>query len=463
MRGSAAAILAVLGTSVFAAGPGCGGTTTVGGTACPDRPVRACTCSNGESGVSRCDPDSGAWGECECAGADGSGGSASASGGAASASAGAVVASGGASTGDDVPDCSDTDWASSECESAPVELEKSNLLLVLDRSASMDDHPAGYAPVNKYGALGIALFQSLSEVQGVLRAGLEIFPTSAGADDPIPSACGPVERCCEMPGDTELNVPIGDGTSTIPRIFDAWDAGGPVGGTPTGVALARAHEYFRTGAGATLEGDRYVLLVTDGAPNCNAELSCDADTCIQNLEGLDGCTVDGVNCCRNDALACLDDAATLGQIVALREIGVRTVVVGLPGTERYASRFEQFAAAGDFERADGTTAYYAASEDGGVAQLTEILRDIIRQLTGVCTVLVPYEIPNLNAVQLAVDCEIVPATGGLTTYINGWWFLEPYGAGPLYATIAGPICDRIETEGVGRIDLILSCGPIELE
>lgn len=462
MRGSAAAILAGLGTSAFAAGPGCGGTTTVGAGACPDRPVRECTCSNGESGVSRCDPDSGGWGECECDGADGSGGSASASGGAAGAPGGAASASGGASTGNDVPDCSDSDWASFGCESAPVELERANVLLVLDRSGSMGEQPAGYT-TSKWDALQAELRQLLPEVQGVLSVGLELFPTPASADDPIPSACAPVDRCCEMPGDTEPNVPIGVGTTTVAHILGALDAVGPVGGTPTDVALGRAYEYFRTGAGASLGGDRYVLLVTDGAPNCNAELSCDADTCIQNLEGLDGCTVDGINCCRNDPLACLDDAATLEQIVALRGIGVRTAVVGLPGTERYASRFEQFAAAGDFQRADGTTAYYAASEDGGVAQLTEILSDIIRQLTGSCTVLVPYEIPNPNAVQLAVDCEIVPATGGLTTYINGWWFLEPYGAGPLYATIAGPVCDRILTGGVERIDLILSCGPIELD
>src|SRR5437868_2299358 len=55
------------------------------------------------------------------------------------------------------------------------------------------------------------------------------------------------------------------------------------GGTPTAHALQLASEYFTTGSGKNLAGDKYVLLATDGGPNGNA-LTCDAMTCTTNLD-----------------------------------------------------------------------------------------------------------------------------------------------------------------------------------
>ena len=41
---------------------------------------------------------------------------------------------------------------------------------------------------------------------------------------------------------------------------------------------ARAYDYFTTGAGKSLSGDRFVLLATDGGPNCNPSLTCTTAT-----------------------------------------------------------------------------------------------------------------------------------------------------------------------------------------
>jgi len=51
-----------------------------------------------------------------------------------------------------------------------------------------------------------------------------------------------------MPTSPDINVPIEDGTTAVPKILAALDATSPGGGTPTSVALHRAYEYFRTGA-----------------------------------------------------------------------------------------------------------------------------------------------------------------------------------------------------------------------
>ena len=456
----------------------CGGTTTIEGSGCPPRAVRACTCSNGESGVRRCEDDSGSWTGCQCSDTESSG---RAAGGECSEGtsgclcddAGACgpglicaddhcspVGSADPATSDEVPGCSESDWASSECLSVPAEIQRTNVLLVLDRSASMDDQPAGYA-TTKWDALRTELAQVLPEAQAVSRVGLELFPTTAREGDPIPSACGPVDRCCEMPGDADMNVPLGVGTATVPTILEALDASGPVGGTPTSAALARAVEYFSAGAGATLIGDRTVVLVTDGAPNCNLAVSCDATACLQNVEGLDGCTAAGINCCTNDPLACLDDAATLDQILALSSMGVRTTVVALPGTELYATSFAAFAAAGDAQAPSGSERYYApASEE----ELRGVLISLLAPSTPpICTVLFPVEVPNPNEVRLAADCEIIPSGGVSTGGESTWWLNGPTADQPLSGTIVGPICYSIQYGDVERIDLVLDCGPIEMD
>ena len=51
------------------------------------------------------------------------------------------------------------------------------------------------------------------------------------------------------------------------------------GSTPTAAAL-RALKPKLAGLG----GKTFAVLLTDGAPNCNARLTCDPDACIPNIE-----------------------------------------------------------------------------------------------------------------------------------------------------------------------------------
>src|SRR6185295_5901965 len=94
------------------------------------------------------------------------------------------------------------------------------------------------------------------------------------------------DKCCQMPLAPDLTVPVEYGATAVAKIVAALGATSPGGGTPTAAALARAYDYYTTGAGAGLDGDKYVLLATDGGPNCNAALNCDADPshCTINIE-----------------------------------------------------------------------------------------------------------------------------------------------------------------------------------
>src|SRR5690606_14762035 len=100
---------------------------------------------------------------------------------------------------------------------------------------------------------------------------------------------------------------------------------------------------FTRGEGRNLKGDRFVLLATDGGPNCGPDNTCDADACTPNLDGQ--CPAGEGNCCEGEGLYCLDDAAVIEKIEALAEAGVATFVIGIPGTEQYASYLDDFAIA----------------------------------------------------------------------------------------------------------------------
>src|SRR5205814_5217560 len=100
------------------------------------------------------------------------------------------------------------------------------------------------------------------------------------------------------------------------------------GGTPAAPTLTKALESLRA-----LDGETYVVLITDGAPNCNQDLSCTAQGCIPNIEGLTAGGLDcrtSVNCCEPttenpDAnLSCIDAQATLDAVQALSDAGIST-------------------------------------------------------------------------------------------------------------------------------------------
>jgi hypothetical protein len=346
-----------------------------------------------------------------------------------------------------------------QSESVPI-----NVLLVVDKSASMNSDPGDWGQT-KWNALHSSLSSALNQVRGVVSWGLELFPTTAG-DTAIPTPCSePEDRCCEMPGDVELNVPVAPGAPNVTEILNQLNNTDPSGGTPTAVALQRAHEYYVNGAGADLTGERYVLLATDGAPNCDAEADCPIDTCTLNLEGEadSACPPPGdpnaANCCASRPEACLDDAGTLAQIQELSDSGIQTIVVGIPGSELYQTNLEEFATTGGFTKPDGDIGYYEVTQAGGVDELRDTFVEITTALVRECELEITQDVPNPNEVNVAVDCVVIPR-GEEAGSESRWFFDDPQD--PTTIIISGPICDTIQSEGVDRIDTVYGCPTIEI-
>jgi hypothetical protein len=344
-----------------------------------------------------------------------------------------------------------------ECggDSATAQLRKTSMLVVLDKSGSMAATPAGF-PMPLWNATRDALTGALDAVKGMASFGLVLFPRQD-----VSPMCMTGEDCCATESGNMADVPVGFGTTTVPQIIDILNQTQPGGGTPTGAGLQRALEYYTTGDGASLEGDKFVMLVTDGGPNCAAGLACDASTCTTNIDGR--CETAGVNCCEGAGLdlRCLDDGGVLAQIQALRSAGIDTFVVGIPGTEAYATYLDQFAVAGGRPNTSGVSQYYRVDAAGGVEGLRAVFDTIASQLVQSCDVQLSRRPPDVSNLNVAVDCNLIPRATymGSTVPVSGEWDLDQ-ATDPPMVRLLGDLCNFVREQGVQRIDVFFGCPTI---
>jgi hypothetical protein len=228
----------------------------------------------------------------------------------------------------------------------------------------------------------------------------------------------------------------------------------PGGSTPTADALTGALTYFTTGAGKDLAGDKIVLLATDGGPNCNANITCTPDKCTVNMDGL--CPAMVTNCCDGAAVqdGCLDDVRTLAQVNALKGAGVSTVVLGIPGSETYASVLNSLALAGGLPNPETPPDYYAVSAGGDAGSGESALADVIGKITTSLIQTCEFELDQSTT---------PPAVGELTVRVDGEikahgtdWVADNDDA-PTKITFVGALCDQILATGVTSVTVKYGC------
>lgn len=381
-----------------------------------------------------------------------------------------LVGNGGGGAVDSGPDTSDG------CGNQIVKAQarQVNVLLVVDRSGSMAQTPTGFS-VDKWTAMKGAVSAALTATQNSVNYGLEIFPFVTSAAD-----AGEVDNCgmAPLPG---IQVPVEAGTTALPKITTELQAG-PAGNTPTAAALDRALTYYTTGAGATLTGDKFVLLATDGGPNCHAGITCTggtcsfncgAGTCTQNLDGT--CTLSpsqfGGNCCdaqlsttlNPGPARCLDDQDTVAKITALATAGIKTIVVGIPGSDVYSSLLDSMAVAGGAQASLTSPMYYKVDAAGGAGALTTTLTNITKSLVTSCRQTLTDLSPDalLDHIQVLVNfgsgAQPVPTAndGG-----SGWVYDYSTGVRTPTVVLTGSYCTQVETFGAQSVQVILGCARI---
>jgi hypothetical protein len=289
-----------------------------------------------------------------------------------------------------------------------------NLFFVIDRSGSMSEIVEGRQKYEAVAEAAVALVRSLGSQANV---GAAVFPGQASADQ---CAVGR-EVYPPTPGDPIRRAFCGnDGpvTHAFSSAISLPSGISPSGSTPTAATLASLLPEL-----SALHGRTFVLLATDGGPNCNLKVACDIDKCIPNIEHATGCAAP-VNCCDPSLYGpsfCLDDAGTHAAVQNLFDAGIKTYVVGIPGSEPYAAVLNDLAVAGGTARTGGTNAYYDVEH---IAELDDVLASIGATVTLSCEIHLAAPPIDSNRVNVYLDGQSVKYGS------NGWvWGPPDFDAG----------------------------------
>jgi hypothetical protein len=282
------------------------------------------------------------------------------------------------------------DWLDGQCEGVWIDLERrpTNLIYLADRSTSMllpaDGHEPteeelgscaaeNYAPASgityttKWDELGEALSANAAAYENRINLGLLLLP----GPGTIGTGMINIELFCEGPvSNPRLMVDPAPGSAGLIQSVMEDGENNPIcniGLTPIRTALETASNALVM-AGA---GPRVAVVITDGGPSCNLSSGrCAEDSCTDEIGYCDG-TIGTV--------ACLDDMRTIDAIGNLLEDdGMKTYVVGIPGSEVFAEALDGMAVAGG-TAAEGTPKYRAVTTtEELIAALAEIAEAEIR-------------------------------------------------------------------------------------
>ncbi len=309
----------------------------------------------------------------------------------------------------DAPDTTEPDVVDEEdCDDSfvfvlkPEAGEVAKMMLVVDRSGSMSEQ-------TRWTDMQAGLSSVTTALQDVVDFGLLLFP-SAGID-----ACGSGQIIVEPSSQSATDIIAG---------MNSWD---PLGGTPTYEALVTAGDWLQSNNPG---GANYILLATDGGPGCNMDLNWQTCECIPGAT----CMLNGANC--------LDAVRTSNQVLVLREQGIKTFVVGLPGTEGVTDLLDAMALAGG---AAANGQHISVSDE---AELTQALSDLSASVVP-CTFELPFDAAAADNIAFTVDGETVPFDASET---DGWNF-----TGEQSVTLFGSWCSRMRDGLPHRFEAAGNC------
>jgi hypothetical protein len=320
------------------------------------------------------------------------------------------------------------------CDDEPLLGDPPNLYFILDRSGSMaeDGKWATVASVvetlvvklGPRAVVGVTVFPN-PRSSDTCAAGIEVFPPTRG-DAPAGRA--------------------GSSESQLVQVLARIDANG---GTPTAATIASVTPRLEA-----LPGKTYVILATDGGPNCNATASCDYSQCELNIENAaPGCPAAGPHdCCADpmfgDATSCLDAQPTVDAVAALAASHIPVYVVGVPGSAPYATLLDQLAQAGGTARA--TPPGYFAVDTADVAAFTSAIFGIAAAITGTCTLTLDAVPPDSTQVNVFLDEQVLPQAGA-----DGWTLSGQT------VTLLGGSCQKVLAGQVLDVRVVAGCPTLQ--
>lgn len=279
-----------------------------------------------------------------------------------------------------------------------------DILLVLDRSASMENDPSGGdSSPSKWEIVVPALQQAITATNTAVSWGIKVFP-----EGDKKGACS----AASFPTNILVPIAANNAMKVNTAISITTDKGD---GTPTGDAINKAVEYL-----ASLQDNhvKYLLLATDGDPSCPS----------------------------GDAA----DTVALQAVTAAAAAGYHTFVVGIASNASKIKALNQLAIAGLEPHLDpDPTApqFYLASTQ---ADLVTTLKGI----TGAAaTCLFPLSSapPNPDHVGVFVGDKAIMQD---TSNTSGWNYTDP---DMKTIELFGAACTQATTEAAGMVKVIFGC------
>lgn len=272
--------------------------------------------------------------------------------------------------------------------------QPADVLLVLDRSLSMNYSTSGTSNcsptatgcVARWPALLDAVDSTLSNATGV-QWGLKLFTSPNGS------------ACTVNPG---VEVPIG--SATVDDIKSNIAGTSPANNTPTAQAIEAATDYLKT---VDDTNARYILLATDGEPNCAPGKSSGT----RNVDG------------------------TVDAIAAAKAAGFPVYVVGIGPS---VGNLDNFAQAG------GTDRYYPASSP---ESLTEAFASISK-LVATCTFTSATSPPDPDNIAVYLNKQLVTKDDP-----DGWSF----GADTRSIELRGTSCQQATSGASATVEILFGC------
>ena len=292
-------------------------------------------------------------------------------------------------------------------QNVPIKLVKKgnvpDLHLVVDRSGSMMTpiDIFNWAKGTKWDVMRKTITFLVDQYKGNIRFGLTLFPG---------------DNSCKA---GKIDVPLQ--TGNVPAIKSKLATTWPNGNTPTHTSLAKVKLYLDSVP--KTKGPRFVLLATDGMPNCGADPSDDTS---------------------KQALAEVQKLAAAGTKVFV--VGFGSIVAANPG------HLNKLAQAGGKPNPKGPNKFYPATNEKELkAALLVIAGGIIPPP---CTYKLNSKPPDPTKVTVTFDGKPVPRS---LSSKDGW----NYSGGGNEISFYGSACKKLRQGQVKQVKFLYGCkGPV---
>ncbi|MCC6873323.1 MAG: VWA domain-containing protein [Sandaracinaceae bacterium] len=312
------------------------------------------------------------------------------------------------------------------------------VIFTIDRSNSMADRLEGGDPMpgepTRWEILQDALGATLPISDPLLEVGAKFFPGVIPED-----VMSPAEACL-----VDSGIDLEPRRGNAPQLLRFFETTEPRGGTPTAVGLGEISTWIGMNPAPGIP--RFVVLATDGGPNCNPDVGIPTDVCL--------CTGTREDCLSPivSPYNCIDEQRTQDAIARLfAGQGVPVYVIGIdnPARPDLMEVLDRMAIAGGRPRPDdGGSRFYSVRRTEDLrGALTTITESIAR-----CVFTVLPAPPASGAIELSIEGTLIPRD---PTRTEGWDFTTP---DRREVSLFGGACERaVAADGV--VDAIVPCPP----